>query len=164
MSQDDAHFLSRINTRESSALTIATVASSSSLVVLALTVEHDLGVSHPWLPWFGLLFALLGFVYREVTIFSVDWVEHRKLSLSLRREIEEERSTAWTQVATFIRRFVIRFFLLLPFGAWIAFVMNLEANLCLELLLLVLLLFSMLLSLYHLKPEQLPTREDRTDS
>jgi hypothetical protein len=163
MSQNDAHFLSRINTRESSTLTFATVASSSSLVVLALTMERNLGALYPWLAWFGSLFGVLGFIYRELTLLSVDWVEHRKLSPSLRRRIEEERSGAWMQIATFARRSVVRFFLLLPSGAWIAFVANLEANLCLELLLLVFLLFSMLLSLYHLKPEQLSAHEEQTD-
>jgi len=47
-------------------------------------------------------------------------------------------------------------------AAWIAFAMNL-ANFCIGLLLLVFLLFAMLLSVYHLKPELPSSSEDHTE-
>ena len=104
----DALILDRINTRESSTLTFATVAASSSLVVLVLFIERGLQTAYPWLGWIGILFASLGVLYREVTIWSIDKNEYDLLSCYLRKIIEPERKTIWSQLAILIRRTTVR--------------------------------------------------------
>jgi hypothetical protein len=111
---DDA-FLSRINTRESSTLTFATVAASVSLALLALEPIAKGSPTPSWvITMVGLLFAALGFIYREVTLEFTDWREYGKLSANLRKRIETQRQI----LPTFVRRFSIRLFLLLPMIAW----------------------------------------------
>jgi hypothetical protein len=61
-----------INTRENSTLVVATVASSASLLLMTLNSQ----TSHYCL---GLLFALLGILYRELTILFSDNPDYKRL-------------------------------------------------------------------------------------
>jgi len=114
--EDEALILSKINTRESSTLTFSTVAASASLVVMGLAVGRN---SPWWLPWIGVFFALLGFLYREITLQSTDRTDYRLLP-KLYRSVRE-----WNGFA-FLRRSIVRLFLLLPILAWMALEWNLD--------------------------------------
>jgi hypothetical protein len=114
--EDEALILSKINTRESSTLTFSTVAASASLVVMGLAVGRN---SPWWLPWIGVFFALLGFLYREITLQSTDRTDY-KLLPKLYRSVRERKGFA------FLRRSIVRLFLLLPIVAWVALEWNLD--------------------------------------
>lgn len=114
--EDEPMILSKINTRESSTLTFSTVAASASLVVMGLTVGRN---SPWWLPWVGVFFALLGFLYREITLQSTDRTDY-KLLPKLYRSVREWKGFA------FLRRSIVRLFLLLPIMAWMALEWNLD--------------------------------------
>ncbi len=84
------YILTRSRTRESSTLTIATVASSASLLLIALyiqaTVEAEIN-NHPnafdkykqGVGWVGVLFAGLGIAYREATALTIHQNDERWL-------------------------------------------------------------------------------------
>ncbi len=134
MSERDSIVQARLASRESSTLSFASLGASSSLVVLALTVERGLDISYPWLKIVGILFASLGIVYREVTFLSLDIYEPRLASETLRTALRLVRNSDLQQMATFIRRFAIRYFLNLPILGWLAFIFpSVANNFCLSL-------------------------------
>jgi hypothetical protein len=106
---------SRLGTRETSTLTLATVAASASLIILQLTVT-DKGLSHLWLRLAGCLFALVGFLYREMTIYTADLREEALLR-QLQHGLPSNRY--W-----WIRALFVRAFLLSSVGAWIVGLFN----------------------------------------
>jgi uncharacterized membrane protein len=127
--EHDSLILSRMNTRESSTLTFATVAASASLVVLALTIERHLEMPfYLWLQLIGLVFAILGFAYREITDRSFDVAERSLLSLELWSLLMSRRDTTLQRLATHTRRFMVRILLLLPIVAWLIVIANLESS------------------------------------
>jgi len=73
--------LARINTRESSTLTFATVTASASLVLLGLVVSVPPKAAnyHLWLRLGAYAFAMMGILYREATILTVDMRDYAKL-------------------------------------------------------------------------------------
>ncbi len=127
MSEKDSIIQARLASRESSTLSFASLGASSSLVVLALTIERGLDTSYPWLKLVGILFAFLGVVYREATG-RLDIAEPRLGNRRLRDELATVRKSAIQQLTTFIRRFAVRYFLNLPILAWLAFIYPLLAN------------------------------------
>lgn len=153
--EKDSFFVSRIATRESSTLTFATVAASSSLVVLALVIDRKPQSVYPWVSVIGMLFSLLGTVYREATVWSIDNAEYEEISDELHNLIESRRQRIRSRIAALTRRVSVRFFLYVPFVAWLAWFGNLESA-CVYLLLLAFLLFSVILSLPHLAPQYRP--------
>lgn len=146
----DTLILTQLATRESSCLTFATVASSSSLIILTLVIERELGPSYFWLNVIGIGFGLLGVLYRELTIFTVDLTEYRLLTLGFCAKLREARTaTKWLRFTRMVRRVIPRFFLLMPLGAWLIFMWKLDAYLpSSALLFAVLLLVSILISLF----------------
>ena len=92
---------------------IATVASSSSLGLLAIT--GIIGKSYPYLG--GVLFALAGFTYRELTLFSIDREDVFKVArlVGVRITKTTSRFQFWAKQ---IRRVGLRMFLLLPVAFW----------------------------------------------
>ena len=90
---DEANLvMGRINTRETSTLTVATLAASVSLVLLALVVPlstPNARIYHLWLRLAGFLLALLGVLYRETTIHTVDQREYDLLKRLLRAPLRE---------------------------------------------------------------------------
>jgi hypothetical protein len=102
---------SRLSTRETSTLAVATIAASASLIMLQLTVgESHQGASHPWLRLAGILLALFGFVYREMTIYSSD-LEENALLRRLQADLPYDHQW-WT------RAFLFRVFLLFSAASW----------------------------------------------
>ncbi len=113
-----------IHTREGSTLTVATLATSVSVVCLPAYLGQkvnylnssfialrnnisDLIILNWWnanllqiLAWVGLLFPLLGNIYREITIFAVDLKDYRMLRRFLTRKT---RSYCWIPRAIIIR-------------------------------------------------------------
>jgi hypothetical protein len=104
----------RINTRETSTLTIATVAASASLVLLALAANPESSFAythHAWLRFAGFLFALLGIIYRELTILTADAADYSRL-----RELCPDLGSI--RSGRFWRAFMLRALLLSTLAAW----------------------------------------------
>lgn len=85
------YVLARSRTRESSTLTIATVASSASLVLLALYIQAYIETCDScqyifllphsfWIIYFGMVFPTVGILYREVTKHSIHDNDNRWLA------------------------------------------------------------------------------------
>jgi hypothetical protein len=107
----DSQRRAKLNTRESSTLTFATVAASASLVVLAFALSGKttclcLGDKRFWA---GFGFAVLGFAYRELTIHFSDFPDYF--------EMKSERPHLPTK-AIFARGMIVRFVLLIPIASW----------------------------------------------
>jgi len=105
--------LASLNTRESSALTVATVATSASLVLYGLSPGQNI-VTYVA----GVLFPIVGFLYRELTIFSID----RRGFLELVRLVGVPRpllkgGQAW---AAQLRRWMLRVFFPFPTGMFLS--------------------------------------------
>ena len=99
----------KLNTRENSTLVIATVASSASLILLTISSFHC----------YALVFAFLGILYRELTIFSSDRRDHAFLQNKCSEYLpntESENSILkrWDRGARFIRSLIFRGLLALP--------------------------------------------------
>ena len=120
--KDIEKLIAEINTREASTLVFSTVAASVSLALLAgiLNVPDFRGES--WFIWIGLLFSILGFLYREFTIHASDIPNYNKLRKLLGNKCEEENFAI--KVGQFSRMIVIRSFMLLPIGAWFLLIMQ----------------------------------------
>jgi hypothetical protein len=117
---DNSLILSRLSTRESSTLTFASVAASASLVILTLMIEPGVRCCYAWLEWVGVVFAVLGIIFREATIL-LDRAEFCMLTSRFRGRLERtHRSELYWWVMP-IRRIIVRFFLCLPVAAWVAF-------------------------------------------
>lgn len=99
--------IEEVNTRESSTLVLSTVASTISLTILTILVSRPFDEKMNW-GFFALLFAFLGFLYRELTIHSSEIRDYRKL----RKDLSSEPSD--TSFPAFLRMVVVRLFLLLP--------------------------------------------------
>lgn len=150
----------RINTRESSTLTFATVAASSSLVVLTLALQSNVVTSYPWLESVGIMFSILGFAYREATIWSLDRTEYELLKAGKLKPLFEREKKGGLRFASILRRSIVRLFLLLPFAAWLAATWNLGASyLCFGLLITIIALISIIPSIIDPKPTQDTTKK-----
>ncbi len=159
----DSFFVSRIATRESSTLTFATVGASSSLVVLALVIDRTPQSVYPWLSLIGMLFSILGIIYREATFWSIDKAEYEEISDELHNLIEKQRESIRGRVFALIRRVAVRFFLWVPFIAWLTWFLKL-VSICAYLLLAVFLLVSVMFSLDHLNPQyRVPKSNTKTE-
>lgn len=104
----------RLNTRENSTLVFATVAESASLLILTFALQGP-DLSPIW-HWIGFIFSLLGSGYREVTILTIDFLDHK--------EIKDEYPL-W---AILPRMLLLRFFLYLPIAAWIILLAGLTSS------------------------------------
>lgn len=96
-----------ITTRESSTLVISTVASSFSLTILATLIAQPINVKITW-GSIALLFTLLGFLYRELTIHTSEIRDYHKL----RKKLTLEQANM--SFPTYLRMVIVRSFLLLP--------------------------------------------------
>lgn len=114
-SQSVQVLLAEISARENSTLVISTVAASASLAILAIVVQSG-DVSSPDLAGIALLFSIIGFLYREVTILSVEREDY--IALNKHRE-SLKRSLSHTQKGFILARmYCVRFLLLMPVAAW----------------------------------------------
>ncbi|MGD0176672.1 MAG: hypothetical protein ABSC50_07600 [Candidatus Bathyarchaeia archaeon] len=105
--------VARISTRETSTLTVATVTSSASLVLLGLAGVPNPSAPHPWLRLGAFAFAMLGILYREITILTIDLRDWKRLYELVPQLKQEFRPGRWS------RRFLVRLLLLSPLGATI---------------------------------------------
>jgi hypothetical protein len=103
--------MEEINTRESSTLVFSTVASTLSLAILTMLINQPFDEKMSW-GSFALLFAFLGFLYREFTIHSSEISNYRKLHKKLSLEAADVSFPA------FLRMVIVRLFLLLPFAVF----------------------------------------------
>ncbi len=105
--------LAQLTQRESSTLTIVTVASSASLVLLGVALT--MATSPPnWLGGAGYFFPLAGLSYRELTIFTVD-----RRNLNEIRWITGYDMKASQQPARHLRRFMVLAIVVLPSFLWV---------------------------------------------
>jgi len=112
--------LARINTRETSTLTIVTVTSSASLVLLGLAGVSGSGIVlvHPWLRLGAFAFAMFGILYREITILTIDFRDLKELyelEPRLKQEYQPGRRS---------RSFLLRLLFLSPLGATVQLASN----------------------------------------
>ncbi len=107
-----------LNTRESSTLVIATVASAASLTLLGIAGLTTARINGLWI--LGVLFPIAGIGYRELTIFSID----RQQYLELVRLVATRRPIPSITSAEFwfkqIRRWGLRVLLLSPAALWVS--------------------------------------------
>jgi len=88
----------------------ATMAASASLLIFALLWQKNGSSQIPdWVNIIGFVFAILGPLYREVTIFTIDRTDYHKLQ-------QNWDYTFWEIVP---RMIIVRFFLYLPITAWL---------------------------------------------
>jgi hypothetical protein len=104
--------LGEISAQASSTLIVSTVASSFSLAILTTLMGKSFDERWNW-GFFAALFALLGFLYRELTIHWSLIGKYRKLNKELPPEAGESYS-----LPTYIRMVIVRLFLLLPFAVF----------------------------------------------
>jgi hypothetical protein len=83
------------------------VASTISLTILTILVGRPFDERMNW-GFFALLFAFLGFLYRELTIHSSEIRDYRKIHEALSSEPPD------TSFLAFLRMVIVRLFLLLP--------------------------------------------------
>jgi hypothetical protein len=110
--QDLDAIRAKLNTREASTLTFLALATSASLIVFALSLDQQRSPLWEPLFWSGVLFVVLGYLYRELTVFTIDMADYGKLPserLPHRRE--------WIYLG--IRGFLVRWFFSLPVVAWL---------------------------------------------
>jgi hypothetical protein len=113
---DTQVLLAQISARENSTLVISTVAASASLAILAFVVQNG-NVTRLDLAWIALLFSIAGFLYREVTIWSVEREDYAILNdevPSYRRNLNRRQ-----KAFVFARMCLVRFLLLLPLTTWL---------------------------------------------
>lgn len=123
MAFDEASLLqSRISSREGSTLTVATVAASVSLVLLTLIVPESKATAltyHPGLRLAGCVFALLGMMYRETTIHTIDRLENAHLDELLVARFGRNPFRPEPNPGRFFRSFLYRVLLLSSLIVWI---------------------------------------------
>jgi hypothetical protein len=107
--------LSEISVRENSTLVISTVGASASLATLALLTQSG-NINRMDLAWMALLFSIVSFLYREITIWSVerqDYIELKKHLTSRRGKLGSKQKGF-----IFVRMCFVRFLLLIPLATW----------------------------------------------
>jgi hypothetical protein len=106
----------KLNTRESSTLVFSTVTASASLAILSILIEKRT-IPEPYFI-IGAIFTLVGILYRELTILSIDRVEYGRL-----RQLEgvlTGRTLPRPHPTTlFMRRFLVPFYLWIALDAWL---------------------------------------------
>ena len=107
--------LAEISARENSTLVISTVAASASLAILAIAA-HEGYTSRPELTWIALLFSIVGFLYRDMTILSVERLDY----ITLRKHLGLlERRLNYTQKFFILARmYFVRLLLVIPMATW----------------------------------------------
>jgi len=100
----------RLYSRENSTLVFATVAASASLLILTFVLQNFVPPLFSWIANIGFVFSILGPLYREVTIFTIDLSDYRRIGKTEYR---------WWEVIP--RMIIVRFFLFLPIAAWSIF-------------------------------------------
>jgi len=115
--------ISELSSRENSTLVVSTLAASVSLSILAFAIQPMGSRLFDVAMIMGLLFSVIGFSYREVTILGVDIRDYDKLNEyapSLRGESTRRRKSV-----NFLRMFLVRFMLLIPVATWILVIYDL---------------------------------------
>jgi len=100
----------RINTRESSTLVVATLTSSTSYFLL----ERDTSL----FSILGILISLLGILYRELTIFTVEMLDYWKLRKIQERLFDKEKIPAWERILPLPRMVLIRMLFYSSLAIW----------------------------------------------
>jgi hypothetical protein len=113
--------LSELNTRENSTLALATLASSASLVLLGLVANPSATIGRGFLEKLGMLFPLLGILYREVTIFTIDRADYSDLRAILSDIGFARNKGKLKSTAKLVRRFIVRILLVLPLFIWLTY-------------------------------------------
>ena len=125
MSDEFNYRLQRSRTRESSILTIATIASSASLVLFALLFQAQVQVESSeggysdsldrytsWIQIMGIMFAIVGILYRDVTALSIQ----RTDECFIRQKVKD---CDLKSLRTSARTAVLHILLLMPIWFWL---------------------------------------------
>lgn len=134
------YVLARSRTRESSTLTIATVAASASLVLLVLftqakvgmcaTCEQELASAYTFvIVYFGMVFSITGILYREVTKYTVHSNDKKWLEACAKQcskecmNLTDKKGNPITNPLDYcdcskVREGILRALLVIPIIAW----------------------------------------------
>jgi hypothetical protein len=104
--------MSWLQTRESSTLVIVTFLASASL--LLVTVSHNTVSSLCNVALVGFVFAFAGLVYRQLTVWSIDRIEHNR---DPNRHVIRNRTHEYYTYAL-TREFVVLLFICIPVALW----------------------------------------------
>lgn len=106
--------MNALHTRENSTLIVATLASSASVALIAAIHE----IPDPALSWLGFAFPILGFSYRELTIFEIDRADYKDL-LQYLSTTTFSRYDGWVGKYNHPRRLILRVLIILPSNFWL---------------------------------------------
>lgn len=118
----------RARTRETSSLTIATIAASASLILLGIFFQIDKEVeNYDYIRWLvgiiGFVFPVIGLAYKEVTDYTIqehDFEESKKILVGkLRLPEEEHEEIVHYKRGRWIRSILFRSLAVLPALFWI---------------------------------------------
>lgn len=134
------YILARSRTRESSTLTIATVASSASLILLVLYMQAPSVTCSSCQPtllspyafaiiYFGMVFAIVGILYREVTKYTIHGNDERWLKACAKKcskeclNLEDKEGRTIPNPLYYcdgsrLREGILRALLVIPIIAW----------------------------------------------
>lgn len=115
MREREEHLRDDLRSRENSTLVIATVAASVSLALFGLFLQKDIQ-EKDWIIAAGIIFSLVGPLYRALTIFTIDRLQHNELNEIMRRNRRDPIRYPWWAVIP--RMFIFRILLYLPIFAW----------------------------------------------
>ena len=121
------YILARSRARESSTLTLATVAASISLVLFALYIQADIEPEPNeqaaifakykyWISCTGLLFALVGISYRAITAHTIHRWDQKLIEDYLKIT---DRTKAHHTIIGILREALVYLLLLIPIAVWI---------------------------------------------
>lgn len=105
--------LSRLNSRESSSIALAGIASSASLVLLGLQLQPDV-LPNTAMTTLGISFSFLGFAYNEITCRTLLQRDNEKIKQMLKLD-DESKVIKGARIA---RLCISRSLLLLPWFGW----------------------------------------------
>lgn len=103
-----------LQTREQSTLVIVTILASASLLLITITSDGMFSINPKDVAILGIIFALIGFVYRQITVWTTDRKEHNR---SPDRRERRDKIHEYYTYALF-REFVLLFFLFIPIIFW----------------------------------------------
>jgi hypothetical protein len=129
------NLITKINSGENSTLVLSTVASSVSIAIQSILFDRSMSVRLN-LGFFGFLFALLGFLYRELTIHFSEMRSYRKLRGKLALASED------VSVPLFFRMLIVRWFLLLPTVVYFYLIELFPETICILIALMLSLMFA----------------------
>ena len=119
MTEREQQLREDLRSRENSTLVIATVAASVSLALFGLFLQKDAQEKN-WIAAVGIIFSLVGPLYRALTIYTIDRLQHDQLKRIMPENRRDENHPPWWAVVP--RMFIVRILFYLPIFAWLVII------------------------------------------